>query len=80
MFRAPLCPSSGALEWLLSVVFGAFEQFHIQSLHQTGKPIPEQHHHEPNLLFQLKKEVKKVGILFPHNIDDVRSKPHQIDI
>jgi len=23
MFRAPLCPSSGAQEWLLPVVFGA---------------------------------------------------------
>ena len=23
MFRAPLCPSSGAREWLLPVVFGA---------------------------------------------------------
>ena len=29
------------------------EQFHIQSLHQAGKLIPEQYLNDPNLLFQL---------------------------
>jgi hypothetical protein len=31
-----------------------FEQFHIQSLHQTGKLIPEQYPNDPNPLFQLR--------------------------
>jgi hypothetical protein len=30
-----------------------YEQFYIQSLHQAGKLIPEQHPREPNPLFQL---------------------------
>ena len=30
-----------------------FEQFHIQSLHQAGKLIPEQYLNDPNPLFQL---------------------------
>jgi len=30
-----------------------FEQFHIQSLHQAGKPIPEQYPNDPNPLSQL---------------------------
>jgi hypothetical protein len=33
MFRAPLCPSSGAQEWLLPVVFGALV---VSSIPQTG--------------------------------------------
>jgi 2-phosphoglycerate kinase len=31
----------------------SFEQFHIQSLHQKGKLIPEQYPNDPNPLFQL---------------------------
>ena len=42
MFRASLCPSSGAQE-----------EFHIQSLHQAHKLIPEQCLNDPNPLFEL---------------------------
>jgi len=52
MFRALLCPSSGARDYITPSMLIPYEQYYIQTLHQEGKLIPEQYPGELNPLFQ----------------------------
>jgi hypothetical protein len=78
MFRAPLCPSSGAREYytsgLLPVVFGAWF-----SSCRYGVELRVMCHVEQAIRSAIKiLLLHLVGILFPHIIKDAWSKPHQI--
>jgi hypothetical protein len=72
MFQAPLCPSSGAREYYTSGFCLSYSVLGFQvvgAMWSWGLWVR----------FAIKIHLlHPVGILFPHIIDDARSKPHQI--
>ena len=72
MFWAPLCPSSGAREYYTSCCCLSYLVLGFQVVGMGPK------HVEQAIRSAIKIHLLHlVGILFPHIIDDARSKPHQ---
>jgi hypothetical protein len=83
MFRAPLCPSSGALEYYTSSYCLSYLVLGFQvvgTVWSWGLCVRFARKHVEQAIRSAIKKIHLlhlVGILFPHIIDDARSKPHR---